>query len=139
MLLYIYLCFLSIFHCFSSKNMCSYHFISFYPFVFFCWSNEFAQQNIDQSETGIGNKKLSEELYVMVFYQIHKVCSFRVKMMTWVKLRGNANWFICFFNWIIICKSFSILFTVGLVYGVIGRPPYLLSVSSTPNVNHEMV
>ena len=36
-------------------------FLSF--LLLFWWSIEFPQQNINQSETGIGDKKLSEELY----------------------------------------------------------------------------
>ena len=42
-----------------SKKLC------FYQFHFlFWWSNKFSQQNINQSETGIGDKKLSVELCV---------------------------------------------------------------------------
>ena len=45
--------------CFSLKNVCFFHF----HFLFW-WSIEFLQQNINQSETWIGDKKLSVELYV---------------------------------------------------------------------------
>ena len=34
--------------------------------LFFWWSIEFPQQNIDQSETAIGDKKLSVGLYVII-------------------------------------------------------------------------
>ena len=44
--------------CFSSRNWCFYHF-----HVFFWWTIKFSQQNINQSELGISNKKLSVELY----------------------------------------------------------------------------
>ena len=45
--------FLWLFCCFSSKNLCFYHFR-----FFFWWSIKFSQQNINQSETGIDDKKL---------------------------------------------------------------------------------
>ena len=41
------------FCCFSSKNLCFYHF----HFVFW-WSIKFPQQNINQSETGTDNKQI---------------------------------------------------------------------------------
>ena len=48
---------LECFCCFSSKKLC------FYNFKFFLWwSIELPQQNINQSETRIGDKKLSVEL-----------------------------------------------------------------------------
>ena len=43
---------------FSSKNLCFYYF-----HFFFWWSIKFGQQNINQSETGTDDKKLSVELY----------------------------------------------------------------------------
>ena len=46
------------FCCFSSRNLCFYNF----HFIFW-WSIKFPLQNINQSETRIGDKKLSEELY----------------------------------------------------------------------------
>ena len=48
----------TVFCCFSSKNLCFYHF-----HFFFWWSIKFPQQNINQSETGTDDKKLSVELY----------------------------------------------------------------------------
>ena len=52
--------FLAFFCCFSWKNLCFYHFhFSFWQSI------EFMQGNINQSETGIGDKKLSVELYVL--------------------------------------------------------------------------
>ena len=39
------------FCCFSSKNLCFYHF-----HFFFWWSIKFPQQNINQSETGTGDE-----------------------------------------------------------------------------------
>ena len=50
--LYIYIYFIFL------ANLCYYHF-----HFFFWWSIEFPQQNINQSETEIGNKKLSVEPY----------------------------------------------------------------------------
>ena len=47
------------FFCFSSKNLCFYHF-----HFFFWWAIKFPQQSINQLETGIGDKKLSVKLYV---------------------------------------------------------------------------
>ena len=47
--------------CFSYKKMCFHHF----HFFFWC-SIEFLQHNINQSETRIGDKKLSVELYVIL-------------------------------------------------------------------------
>ena len=44
---------------FFIKAFAFYHII-----FFFFFSIEFAQQNIHQSETGIGDKKLSVQLYV---------------------------------------------------------------------------
>ena len=44
-------------------------FVLFYLFLFFWWSIEFPQQNINQSETRIGDMKFSVELYVKI-----KVC-----------------------------------------------------------------
>ena len=53
-----YLCFHSLFwhfcSCFSSKNLCFSHF-----HFFFWWNIQFLQQNITQSETWIGDTKLS--------------------------------------------------------------------------------
>ena len=50
------------FFCFSWKSS------RFHHFWFFFWrSIEFLQQNIDQSETGITDKKLLLELYVKIF------------------------------------------------------------------------
>ena len=49
----------TVFCCFSSKNLCSYHF-----HFFFWWSIKFPPQNINQSETWTDDKKLSVELYV---------------------------------------------------------------------------
>ena len=43
---------------FFIKKICFYHF-----HFSFWWSTKFPQQNINQSETGIGEKKLSVELY----------------------------------------------------------------------------
>ena len=54
--------FLIYFVLFSWINLYFYHFY----FVFW-WSIEFPQKNIDQSKTGIGDKKLSVELYVYLF------------------------------------------------------------------------
>ena len=51
-----------IFCCFSSKKMCFYNFHDF-----FRWNIKFPQQNINQSETGIGHKKLSMELYYKMY------------------------------------------------------------------------
>ena len=56
MLLYVYV-FLEFFRCFSSKNLCFYHF----HFFFFDEGS-----NISQSETGTGDQKLSVELYVLI-------------------------------------------------------------------------
>ena len=50
--------FLAFFICFSSKQLRFYHF-----HFFFWYSIKFPQQNINQSETGIGDKKLSLELH----------------------------------------------------------------------------
>ena len=44
--------------CFSSKNL----FLSFS--IFFWWTIKFSQQNINQSETRTGDKKLSVELFL---------------------------------------------------------------------------
>ena len=46
---------------FTSKKLCSYHF-----HYFFLLRTKFLQQNINQSETEIGNKKLTVELYVNI-------------------------------------------------------------------------
>ena len=49
------------FGCFSSSNLFFYHF----HFFFFFWQNiKFPQQNFNQSENRIANKKLSVELVV---------------------------------------------------------------------------
>ena len=45
--------------CFSSRNLCFYHF-----HFFFWWSTKLLQLHINQSETGIGHKKLSVDLYL---------------------------------------------------------------------------
>ena len=42
------------------QKICFYHFR-----LFFWWSVEFPQQNINQSETKIGDEKLSVELYAL--------------------------------------------------------------------------
>ena len=47
---------------FSSENLYFYHF----HFLFW-WSIEFPQQNINQSETRIGGKNLSVELYPIIY------------------------------------------------------------------------
>ena len=47
--------------CFSSKKLCFYHF-----HLFFWWNIKVPQQNINQSETTIGDKKLSMELYAVL-------------------------------------------------------------------------
>ena len=52
--------FLAYFYCFSSQNLCFYHF-----HFFFWWSIKFPQQNINQSETWISGFQLSVELYAM--------------------------------------------------------------------------
>ena len=39
------------------KNFCYFH-------IFFWWSIKFTQQNINQSETQIGDQQLSVELYL---------------------------------------------------------------------------
>ena len=60
MLNYVYTYFLTFFFliCFSSKHLYWYH------FRFFFWSSiKFPQQNINQSESGIGDTKLSVELF----------------------------------------------------------------------------
>ena len=50
--------FFDIFCCFLFK------YLRFYHFHFFFWQSiKFEQQNINQSETGIDDKKLSMELY----------------------------------------------------------------------------
>ena len=38
--------------------------VSSFSFLSLCWSSKFPQENIDQSETGIGDKKLSVELCI---------------------------------------------------------------------------
>ena len=55
------------FYCFHQK-------IVFIIFVSFWWSIEFLQYNTNQSETGIGDKKLSVELYVIfvIYLCIHE-------------------------------------------------------------------
>ena len=55
MLLHVYMHLLGIFFFFFHPNMCFY-------FIFW-WSIKFLQQNINQSESRIGEKKLSVELY----------------------------------------------------------------------------
>ena len=57
MLLYVYIYFCCC--CFPSKKLCFYHF-----HFSFWWSIKFPQQNIHQSETRIGDRKLWLELYV---------------------------------------------------------------------------
>ena len=55
--------FLAYFCRFWSKKLCFYHL-----HFFIWWSIEFLKQNINQSETGIGDKKLSVEPYVNMQY-----------------------------------------------------------------------
>ena len=58
---YVYMYFLCIFLYFSLKNLCFYH------FHFFCWwSIKFLEQDINQTETGIGDKKFSVEMYTNI-------------------------------------------------------------------------
>ena len=51
--------FLGLFTCFLSTKICL-------NYIYFCfwWSIKFLQQNINHSETGIGDKKLPVELYI---------------------------------------------------------------------------
>ena len=64
--------FLTLFCYFSSKNLCFYRF----HFLFW-WSIKFPQQNINQSVTETGDKKLSLELYARIYYSLaqHDVSS----------------------------------------------------------------
>ena len=75
MLPYIYIPFLGI--CFSTK---------FFSTNFFWWSIEFPQQNISQSETRIGDKKLSVELYVVTLFMVH---GNRVENLTFFAVRTH--------------------------------------------------
>ena len=50
--------FLAFFCCFLLKKLCLYHF-----HLLFWWSIQFLQQSINQSETKIGGKKWTVELY----------------------------------------------------------------------------
>ena len=57
-------------------HVLSWHFFVFHQkicvlinFIFFWWSIKFRQQNINQSEARIGDKKLSVELYVIVNFE----------------------------------------------------------------------
>ena len=61
MLLFIYMYFPGIFLSFFIKNFVFYHF-----HFFFWWSIEFPLQNMNQSETGIGDKKLSVKPYARI-------------------------------------------------------------------------
>ena len=56
MFTYILLAYVFVFH----QKICVFVFFIY----FFGWSIKFPQQNINQSEIGTGDKKLSEELYV---------------------------------------------------------------------------
>ena len=62
MLLFIYMYFPGIFLSFFIKNFVFYHF-----HFFFWWSIEFPLQNMNQSETGIGDKKLSVKPYARIY------------------------------------------------------------------------
>ena len=56
--------FVAFFVVFNHK-ICFYHLhFLFLFFFFFWWIVKFSKQNINQSETGIGDQKLSMELYV---------------------------------------------------------------------------
>ena len=61
----------------STYNFLAYNFIStkflqkFFQQIFFWWSIEFPQQNISQSETRTGDKKLSVELYIVTLFVAH--------------------------------------------------------------------
>ena len=58
-LLYLFKYFWGFFFFFIIKLM-----VSSFSFLSLCWSSKFSQQNIDQSETGIGDKKLSVKLCI---------------------------------------------------------------------------
>ena len=62
--LYLNILSLHFFFCFSSKKLCFYRF-----HFFFWWNTKFLQQNINQPETGIGDKKLPVELYVCLKFK----------------------------------------------------------------------
>ena len=57
------------------QNICVFIIFIFFNF-FFWWSIQFSQQSVNQSETGIGDKKLSVKLSVM----------------KWIKRCHNINW-----------------------------------------------
>ena len=64
--------------------------ICFYHFHFFSWwSVEFPQQNINQTETGIGDKNLSPDLYVRDTYK--DIVEVRIHVRSWFYLVTNRN------------------------------------------------
>ena len=56
--------FFTFFFVFHQKKLCFYRF-----HFFFWWNTKFLQQNINQPETGIGDKKLPAELYVCLKFK----------------------------------------------------------------------
>ena len=78
MLLHIYRCFLAFF-VFSHSHS------------FFWWSIKFPQQNIDQSETGISDKKLSVELYDNINYKTRLSSDTYFLKITFLRLKDSFN------------------------------------------------
>ena len=62
--LYLNILSLHFFFVFHQKKLCFYRF-----HFFFWWNTKFLQQNINQPETGIGDKKLPVELYVCLKFK----------------------------------------------------------------------
>ena len=62
--LYLNILSLHFFFVFHQKKLCFYRF-----HFFFWWNTKFLQQNINQAETGIGDKKLPVELYVCLKFK----------------------------------------------------------------------
>ena len=80
---YSFLAFFVVFH----QKMCFYHF-----HFYFWWSTKFLPNNINQSETGIGDKKLAVELHVPRFFA--NVCS-KSTVKTWEQC---VYLYICFWK-----------------------------------------
>ena len=72
----------------KKKKKCFHNF-----YFFFWWSNEFPKQNIKQSETAIGDKKLSVELYAR---KLVHACIANITYVTYLcspRLAFKINWY----------------------------------------------
>ena len=89
---------------FSSRNLCFHHF-----YFFFWWSIKFPEQNINQSDTGIGDENLSVELLSIFFRKLitrytHYLITRYTHYLLWESTMyfrwEYFHWKFLFFSWI---------------------------------------